>query len=281
MNVFQQSANALNTGLGTTRNVANMGFGNVNQFMNPYTSQVIRRGQQDLNQARQMAMNDVGAQATAAGAFGGSRHGLVEAATNREFADASGDMSANLRMNGYNTALNAAQANAGLRLNAAGQMGNLSNLGFGYGQAIQGMQSTAGAQQQAINQQLINAAKGQYAGWTGAPMQGLSAMISATGGAPVPQTSTTSSNPGLLGMLSGGASILGSLGSAGLLCWVARSAFGADNPEWLTFRQWLLTKSPDRLFNAYVKHGRKVAAWLDRNAALKPLVRAVMRRMVA
>lgn len=282
MNVFNQASNGLTGAMGTTQGIANMGFGNINQFMNPYVDQVMKRSRADLDQSRQMALNDVGAQASAAGAFGGSRHGLVEAATNREFADATADLSSNLRMNGYNTALGAAQADAGLRLNAANQLGNLSNMGFGMGQAVQGMQNMAGSQQQAINQALIDAGRQQFAGYQQAPYQGLSAMVSATGGAPIASTETRSSSPGLLGMLSGGASILGTLGGAGLLpfCWVSRAAFGADNPEWLKVRQWMLTKSPRWLFDAYVTHGPKLAEWIERNPVMKPVFRAGLRRLV-
>lgn len=306
MNVFRQSSNALtgaiNRTSGATRGLNNLGFGastiagaNMGQYMNPYINTVVNRTTADMNRGRQMALNDVGAEATAAGAFGGSRHGLVEAETNRGFADAIGDMSAGLRQQGYNTALGAAQFDAGqqqtadmananlgmqkqqFRLSAANQLGALSNLGFGMGQQIQGMQGAAGAAQRGISQSLIDAAKGQYAGYAGAPYQGLNAMIGATSGAPVASSTTTSSNPGLLGFLSGGASILGSLGSAGLLCWVARAAFG-EGDEWLRFRKWMLLKSPDWLFRAYVKHGPKLADWIERNPVSKPFFRAAMRR---
>ena len=50
-------------------------------YMNPYTKNVIDTSMGDLNRARTMAMNDVGASATSAGAFGGSRHGVAEGVT--------------------------------------------------------------------------------------------------------------------------------------------------------------------------------------------------------
>lgn len=324
MSIFNQSATAMNQAMNGTRR-AGMGFGNLGfgasqaqagtiagtgmgQYMNPYTNQVVNRSMQDMNQARQMAMNDVGAQATAAGAFGGSRHGLVEAQTNREFADAAGDMSAGLRQQGYNTALGAAQFDAGQRqntsqfnagqqqsadlasdnlflqgkqqqMNAAGQLGSLGGQAFGMGQQVNQMQGQAGAQQQAIQQQLINAAKGQYGGFTGAPMQGLQGMVGSVSGIPIGQSQTTSQNPGILGMLAGGASMLGGLGWAPF-CWASRAAFGADNPEWLTVRQWMLIRAPKWLFRAYVKHGQRLAAWIDRHPRSKPAFRAMFRKLV-
>ena len=49
---------------------------NIGQFMNPYTSQVIGRTGMDMARQAQIAQNQLGAQATQAGAFGGSRHGV-------------------------------------------------------------------------------------------------------------------------------------------------------------------------------------------------------------
>ena len=47
-------------------------------YMDPYTQNVIDLGQQDIERQRQMASNTLGAQAEAAGAFGGSRQAVQE-----------------------------------------------------------------------------------------------------------------------------------------------------------------------------------------------------------
>ena len=91
------------------------------------------------------------------------------------------------------------------RLNAGSQLGNLSNLGFGMGQTIQGNMNQQGAQQQALQQQLINAAKQQYAGYTGAPAQSLQYLLQAVGGAPAVGSQSESYSPGLFDYLSLGA----------------------------------------------------------------------------
>ena len=103
-----------------------------------------------------------------------------------------------------------ANQNAGLqgsqnRLGAASQLGNLSNLGFGMGQQIQGRMDQQGAMQQALQQQIINAAKGQYAGYTGAPAQSLQYLLQAVGGAPSSGTTQGGYSPGLFDYLSLGA----------------------------------------------------------------------------
>ena len=91
------------------------------------------------------------------------------------------------------------------RLSAGSQLGNLSNLGFGMGQTIQGNMNQQGAQQQALQQQLINAAKQQYAGYTGAPAQSLQYLLQAVGGAPAVGSQSESYSPGLFDYLSLGA----------------------------------------------------------------------------
>jgi len=105
-------------------------------------------------------------------------------------------------------AMQAALANqqAGLagsqqRLGAAGQLGNIANLGFGMGQTVQQQMAQQGLQQQMLQQALMDAARGQYAGYTGAPAQSLGFLASALGATPVPQTTTTTKEPGLFDYL--------------------------------------------------------------------------------
>ena len=94
------------------------------------------------------------------------------------------------------------------RLAAAQQLGALSNLGFGMGQQVQGGMNNAGAQQQALMQQLINQGKGQFNQFTGAPgasMQGPGSLLGMLLGSQ--QTQTTSKDPGLFDYLTLGASM--------------------------------------------------------------------------
>ena len=94
-----------------------------------------------------------------------------------------------------NAGLNAAQ----LGLSAAGQLGNLSQTGFNMGNTITQQQMQQGAIQQAMNQALIDAAKGQYNDFTGAPQNSLATVLAALGGANMgQQTTTQQNNPGLL-----------------------------------------------------------------------------------
>jgi hypothetical protein len=201
-NVFQQSQQALTGALqGTT--AAGMNMPDISAFQNPYNQQVIDTTMADLERQRLMQQNQLGAQATAARAFGGSRQGIAEAETNRAFAQQGGQLAAQLRQQGFNTALGAAQGQQGQQLAAAGQLGNLAQQGFNMGQSINQQQQQFGTMQQAINQALIDAARAQYRGFTGAPMASLSAPLAAVGAANMGQnTSTQTQRPGLFNYLS-------------------------------------------------------------------------------
>ena len=92
----------------------------IQQYMNPYTDEVVNRTLGDIERSRVMGMNNLGFSADQAKAFGGSRHGVAEAETNRAFADRSANAAANLRQTAYNQALNTATQNVGME-NQGGQ----------------------------------------------------------------------------------------------------------------------------------------------------------------
>ena len=275
-------------------------------YTNPYESQVVQQSLTDLGGAQEKALNQMGAQATAARAFGGSRQGIAEAETRKSYADQAARMVSGLRQSGYQQAqqlagqdiarqmqadaanqaalnaqrmfgasqgMTAQQLNQGaglqgaqFRLGAAGQMGNLGQQAFGTSQAIQQQQMQQGLMQQGLQQQLIDAARGQYAGYTGAPQQSLGLPLAALGATPVPQSTTNTMKPGLFNYLQLGAS----------LCWVAREIYGEDDPKWLQFREWVIGYSPDWFYKAYSKYGEKVAKVVAKVPALKLVIRPFM-----
>lgn len=195
-NVYQQAAGAYGQALQGP---------NIAQFMNPYTQDVIGRTGMDMARQAAMQQNMLGAQAGAAKAFGGSRHGIAEGTMLGDFGRAFGDMAAQQRQAGFNTALGAAQ-------NQQGIQSNLAQQGFGFGQQLGAQQGQQGQQQQAMVQALIDAAKAQYGGFTGAPMQSLTAPMAALGAANMGQQSqTTQKKLGLFDYLTMGATALGGL----------------------------------------------------------------------
>ena len=289
---------------------------NLGAYTNPYENQVVQQTLTDLGGAQEQALNQMGAQATAARAFGGSRQGIAEAETRKGFAkqaaqavsglrqagfanaqqlagqDISAQMQAALANQGANltaqgqTAANtlaaqqanqaaynqsgmfgagaantaalqnqaaynqagqfgasaannaamqnqasfnqAGQFNAGAmnnaamqnqqaymqanqqRLAASGQMGQLGQQAFNTGQTIQQGQMQQGLMQQGLQQALIDAARGQYAGYTGSPGASLGAPLAALGVAQpgAGGTTTDTKNPGLFDYLGLGLSMI-------------------------------------------------------------------------
>lgn len=192
-------------------------------YMNPYTTDVIKATEADILRGGQMGLNELGAQAQAAKAFGGSRHGVATGELGRNIVQQLAQSSAGLRQAGFQQAQQAAQsdiqskmqadlanqqmglAGAQHRLGASAQLGDIANLGFGMGQTVQQNLAQQGAQQQALQQALIDAAKQRYQGYTQAPVTSLGYVSSALGATPVPQTQTTSKQPGLFDYLTLGA----------------------------------------------------------------------------
>lgn len=287
-------------------------------YLNPYEQNVISGLQSDALKSQQMASNQLGAQATQAGAFGGSRHGIAEGQMTADIQSNLANQIAGLRQSGFQNAqqmalsdignrmradlanqqanlqaqtttgqqslqsqlANQAAANqaaqfgagaantaalqnaqlgtnvnlqnmsqmnqarqfganaantaalqnmnamnqarqfgaqqqmtaqqlnqaAGLqanqqRLGAAGQMSNLGQQAFDIGRTNEQDLRAIQREKEATNQALIDAAKGQYAGYTGAPQNSLSMMAQALGLVPNANTTTNTKQPGVFDYL--------------------------------------------------------------------------------
>jgi hypothetical protein len=197
-------------------------------YMNPYTQNVIGGLQQEAQRSAQMATNQLGAQATAAGAFGGSRQAIAQGQMMGDIQRGLNQQTGQLLQSGYGQAQAAAQqdianrlaaqqfnvtsglSGAQQRLGAAQQLGGLGQQSFGYGQAIQQNIAQQGQQQQVLNQALIDAAKGQYAGYQAAPASGLGIMTQALGASPHGQSTTNERQVGLFDYLTLAATAKGS-----------------------------------------------------------------------
>lgn len=222
-NAYSQAANAL-TGAGTAAQGAINTFGNVPTvaagmatYQNPYTQQVVDRSIADIGRTTAMQQEANKAAAARAGAFGGSRQGLVEAETNAAAQRAIGDLSSNLNMQGFNTAAQLAQGDianqftgASGMLSGAGTLGNLGTAGFNMGNTLQQQQFQQGLMQQQMQQQLLNDAMQQFYGYANSPLNYLNTMGGALSGSPLANntTNTSSYQPGLFDFLSLGAGMM-------------------------------------------------------------------------
>ena len=61
----------------------------------------------------------------------------------------------------------------------------------------------------------------------------------------------------------------GSIGSAMIMCWVAREVYGIENPKWLEFREWMLNDAPSRLRNLYLKYGERFAKFISKATVVR------------
>ena len=199
-NVGQAAAGALQGAIGGTQRAMRAPL-NVGAYFNPYQQEVIDRTQADIERQRQMAANQLGAQATAARAFGGSRQGVAEGVLAGEFGRMGADIAAQQRASGYNQALQTAMADRAARAGFAGQLGGLGGQAFGISRDIGQQQMQQGLMQQALQQQLIDAARAQFGGYTGAPQASLTAPLAALGVVPNQSTTTQSRQIGLFDYL--------------------------------------------------------------------------------
>lgn len=222
-NAYSQAADAL-TGAGTAAQGAINTFGNVPTvaagmatYQNPYTQQVVDRSIADIGRTTAMQQEANKANAARAGAFGGSRQGLVEAETNAAAQRAIGDLSANLNMQGFNTAAQLAQGDianqftgASGMLSGAGTLGNLGTAGFNMGNTLQQQQFQQGLMQQQMQQQLLNDAMQQFYGYANSPLNYLNTIGGALSGSPLANntTNTSSYQPGILDFLSLGSGLM-------------------------------------------------------------------------
>jgi len=212
-NPMQQASMAQQGALAGTAGAGTVAGTNLAAYQNPYTQQVIDASAADTLRNAQMGLNALGTQATRAGAFGGSRHGVAMGEMGRGVAQMLGQQAAGLRSQGFLNAQQMVQQDIQNRMNQAAQLANLGQQSFGYGQSIQQNLAQQGTAQQALQQALIDAAKGQFAGYQQAPVTGLGIMTQALGASPHGQTQTSQRQLGLMDYLTAGATIAGAFPS--------------------------------------------------------------------
>lgn len=134
----------------------------INAYQNPFNTQVIDQSLSDLDRARQMAIGGDQDRAISAGAFGGSRSGILEAETNRAFADQAARTSSGLRQAGFNQAQRAAESDIGRQMdNRRFQAGLQSGL-LGDQYQTLGLLGNIGSQQQNLGQAGLNAGYNEF-----------------------------------------------------------------------------------------------------------------------
>lgn len=206
-----------------TVNVGQLATTDISQYMNPYTQQVIDASMADLERQRQMQQNIGGQQASAAGAFGGSRQGVAEALTNEAFLRQGGQLAAGLRQQGFESAqqralqdiqsqyaADVANRQAGLagaqfRLGSAQQLGGLAGSGFNMARTVRQDLFEQAMRERELKQRQAELAAQQYAQRQNALAGSLGMLTGAIGATPSPTTTVGSRQPGLFDYLTLGA----------------------------------------------------------------------------
>lgn len=157
----------------------------VGAFMSPYMQNVVDIQNQAAQRQSDIARTQRQAQATKAGAFGGSRQAIENAEANRSLQSLMNNNQLQGQQAAYQGALQNMQYGAGLGMQGigaaqqgygmAGQAGaglaNIGNQQLAAQQGILGLQGQIGGQQQAQEQQIINQNIQNYANQQQAPMQ--------------------------------------------------------------------------------------------------------------
>jgi hypothetical protein len=198
-NIAQQAAGAGNQYFGMATNPFAQ-----QAFMSPYMQNAVDVQKQEAIRDFQKQMPAMQAQATRLGAFGGSRSAIEAAEARRNLNTQLGNIQAqgtqkafeagqqaqqfgsNLGLQGFNTALQG----TGQLTSAGTALGQMGERQLQAQQGIIGLQSQAGAQQQALEQQRINQAIQNYALQQQNPMLQLSTMSSLLRGLPLQQATT-------------------------------------------------------------------------------------------
>ena len=75
--------------------------------------------------------------------------------------------------------------------------------------------------------------------------------------------------------------MLGTVAGAAIgLCWVAREVYGANNPDWKKFREWLLNDSPGWFQKLYNKYGEQFAKFISDKPRIKSIIRKWMNTKI-
>jgi len=193
-------------------NYAQAQQGAMQDIMNKYNADLAN---QQAGLQGQLANQQVGLQAGLANQQAGLQAGLANQSTGLQGQLANQQTGMQGALANQNAQLQAQLANQGAdlsgashRLGAAGQLGQMSNLGFGMGQTVQQNLATQGAMQQALQQAVMDKGAQKYGQYTGHPAQSLQYLNAALGVTPTtPQTKTTTKTPGLFDYLTLGASM--------------------------------------------------------------------------
>lgn len=164
-------------------------------YMSPYIQNALQPQMYEAQRQSDIMGQKNAAQAVGAGAFGGSRFGLQEAERQRNLGQNLSNIYGTGMQNAFQNAQQAQQFGStlglqglGQGLQAAGQLGQLGQQQFGQQKDIINALSTAGGQQQGLEQQRLQQQYQDFLTQRGYPQQQLSYMSDMLRGLPLSQS---------------------------------------------------------------------------------------------
>jgi len=164
-------------------------------YMSPYIQNALAPQLDEQRRQAMITQSNIGGQAAQQGAFGGARHGIVEAQNNEALGRLQSQTYGTGMQNAFQNAQQAQQFGSTLGLQGLGQagqmgaqLGQLGQTQFGQQKDIINAQANAGAQQQAQNQQQLSQQYQDFLTQRGYPQQQLSYFSDMLRGLPLSQT---------------------------------------------------------------------------------------------
>lgn len=202
-------------------------YDTVSQYESPYTQDVVNTTERQFNNQNAIQNAGVVGNAVAQGAWGGDRSAVAQGIVAGQQQTNEAPVIAGLYNQGYQTALNANEAQNWLASNAASGMGNLATGALGAGETTFNNVAQTGNLQQQQEQAQLNVPYYQYLAGQAYPFQTtgwLANIAEGLGSGAGGQSSTTS--PGAspisqaLGLGIGGAGLIGATGGFGSSGWL-------------------------------------------------------------
>lgn len=210
MGIYDLAAGSLNTAGSALTSTVQPGAiaKSMNTYMSPYITNVINDSVGRLRDRKAVDMNAIKANAAQSGAFGGSRHGLVEAETIDNYGRTEDELVSRLLQQGFDTSAGLATTEQGLMQSGANALTGLGSTATGIGQNINNANMQSGTLQQQLLQAILGQAGGQFDAYNSSPMDGVTKMLAAISGNPLSGNVSQTYKPGLfdyLGMATGAA----------------------------------------------------------------------------
>jgi len=194
----------------------------VQQYMNPFLEAALDPTLRAIREQQTQTLQGLGSQAQAAGAFGGSRQGVVEAEALKGFGQQMGDVIGTGYAQAFDRATNLMGDEQSRQLAGASALSQAANQLRQVGYADADVLRTLGAEERGLQQSQLESDYNEYLRSQAFPYQSLQARLSPLGyGAQVAGAAPTFQQPSQF------QSLLGNLGAIGSTAYMVGKGFGA------------------------------------------------------